>query len=189
MGIKLNMIEEAGMNKQTKLWIGLGTAATVIVLIVVLIAAKILMESSDSKPEQTESDYLSFATVEIEQVMKEDSLYTATGTVTIPNMSMYISKFSENVVAGGEIAWNANMEEEIANTFHMVLKSQKELEMVTSKVKVDLASCVKEYQLTREYFEKYGDIPMETFEFSEEQITEYLIREAYQKNLEVLMVE
>ena len=51
---------------------------------------------------------------------------------------------------------------------------------------MDLAECAKEYQLTKEYFEKYGSIPTEEFEFTEEQITEYLIREAYQKNIDWL---
>ena len=101
---------------------------------------------------------------------------------------MYISKFSENITDDVTVEWNA-VEEELVKAFQMAIKSQKDLIMVTYKVEVDLGECVKEYQLTREYFEKYGDIPMETFEFSEEQITEYLIREAYQKNLEVLMME
>ena len=176
------------MNKQTKLWIALAAAATILFLIFCIIIAKVMLGSSDVQKEETERYYFEFATVTEKRVKKDDSVYSASGTVTIPDMSMYISKFSENITDDETVEWNA-VEEELLNAFHMAIKSQKNLIMVTYKVEVDLASCAKEYQLTKEYFEKYGSIPTEEFEFTEEQITEYLIREAYQKNLEALMME
>ena len=176
------------MNKQTKIWITLAAAATILFLIFCIIIAKVMLGSSDVQKEETERYYFEFATVAEKRVKKDDSVYSASGTVTIPDMSMYISRFSENITDDVTVEWNA-VEEELLNAFHMAIKSQKNLIMVTYKVEVDLAVCAKEYQLTKEYFEKYGSIPTEEFEFTEEQITEYLIREAYQKNLEVLMVE
>ena len=176
------------MNKQTKLWIALAAAATILFLIFCIIIAKVMLGSSDVQKEETERNYFEFATVAEKRVKKDDSVYSASGTVTIPDMSMYISRFSENITDDVTVEWNA-VEEEFLNAFHMAIKSQKDLIMVTYKVEVDLSECAKEYQLTKEYFEKYGSIPTEEFEFTEEQITEYLIREAYQKNLEVLMME
>ena len=176
------------MKKQTKLWIALAVAATIFFLIFFIIVAKVMFGPSDEKTEEIECDYASFATIADLQVIKDDADYSASGTVTIPDMSMYITKFSENISDDVTFEWNV-MEEKLLNAFHKAIKSQKELVMVTYKVEVDLTVCAKEYQMTREYFEKYGDISTETFEFTEEQIREYLIREAYQKNLEVLLMK